>query len=78
MSGVVHATTLLAPLHALLCRLPVCYRYDVMTKSCWDIDPKKRATFLQLKKTFDGLLRASLLEDRPYMDFVQEQLQGEL
>ena len=52
-----------------------------MTERCWDVDPAKRATFFQLKKIFDGLLRAALLESCPYMDVVfvvQEQLLGEL
>ena len=77
----VHVTTLLASLHALLCRLPVCHRYSVMTDSCWDMNPDKRATFLQLKKTFDRLITAALDQDWPYMDLafvVHEQLRGEL
>ena len=85
MSGVVHTSTLLTPPLALLSRLPVCLsascRYSVMMDSCWEMDPAKRATFLQLKKIFDGLLRASLLQSCPYMDVVfvvQEQLRGEL
>ena len=52
-----------------------------MMDSCWEMDPAKRATFLQLKKIFDSLLRASLLQSCPYMDVVfvvQEQLRGEL
>ena len=52
-----------------------------MTDSCWDMDPDKRATFLQLKKTLDRLITASLGQDWPYMDLnfvIQEQLRGEL
>ena len=70
-----------ASLHALLCCLPVCHRYTVMVDNCWDMDPGKRATFAQLKKTIDRLLIASKAQDRPYMDLnfvVQEQLRGEL
>ena len=71
----------LAPLHALLCCLPVCHRYSVMMDKCWDMDPDKRATFLQLKKTTDRLVAASVEQESPYMDLnfvVQEQLRGEL
>ena len=71
---------LLAPLHALLFCLPICHRYSVMTDKCWDINPDKRATFLQLKKTTDHLVAVSLKDKSPYMDLnfvVQQQLQGE-
>ena len=67
-------------LHALLCCLPV-DRYSVMTDNCWDMDPDKRATFRQLKKTMDRFITASKAQDSPYMDLnfvVQQQLQGEL
>ena len=52
-----------------------------MTDNCWEMDPGKRATFAQLKKTFDRLISASLEHDRQYMDLifaVQEQLRGEI
>ena len=52
-----------------------------MTDNCWDMDPDKRATFRQLKKTMDSLITASKAQDSPYMDLnfvVQQQLQGEL
>ena len=52
-----------------------------MMDKCWDMDPDKRATFLQLKKTTDCLVAASVEQESPYMDLnfvVQEQLRGEL
>ena len=52
-----------------------------MTDNCWDIDPDKRATFRQLKKTMDCFITASKAQDSPYIDLnfvVQQQLQGEL
>ena len=52
-----------------------------MMDKCWDMDPDKRVTFLQLKKTTDRLVAASVEQESPYMDLnfvVQEQLRGEL
>ena len=78
MSGVVHVATLLVSLHAVLCRLPVCHRYSVMTESCWDMDPDKRATFSELKCTLDSLLPES--QESPLVDLdseLQQQARGE-
>ena len=61
--------------------IPVCHRYGVMMDKCWDMDPDKRATFCQLKKTIESLQSASLEQESPFMDLdfiVQEQLRGEL
>ena len=52
-----------------------------MMDMCWDMDPDKRATFTQLKKTIVSLQSASLEQESPFMDLdfiVQEQLRGEL
>ena len=52
-----------------------------MMDKCWDMDPDKRATFLQLKKITDCFVTESVKQESPYMDLnfvVQEQLRGEL